>query len=54
MCDLTFAPSTPAPSPENSYHGHYSLVCVRVSMSVMLILGAMCLGRGQMSSTHYV
>jgi len=23
-------PPTPAPSPENSYRGHYSLVCVRV------------------------
>ena len=32
--DSDICPSpTPAPSPENSYRGHYSLVCVRIGMS---------------------
>ena len=34
MRDLTFVPPTPATAPENSYRGYYSLVCVRVDMSV--------------------
>ena len=30
ICDLTFVPPKPTPSPENSYRGHCSLVCVRI------------------------
>ena len=50
-CDLTFVSLTPAPSTENSYRGHYSLVCVRVGnrcggqMSVMVIFGGHVSGK---------
>ena len=37
-------PPTPASSPENSYRGHYSLVCVIVGM---VIFWDVCLWRGK-------
>ena len=48
--DLTFDPLTPAPSPENSYRGHYSLMCVIIGMAgrrpQWCILGGTCIWGG--------
>jgi len=48
--DLTFDPLTPAPYPENSYRGHYSLMCVIIGMAgrrpQWCILGGTCIWGG--------